>query len=198
VPVAPGGERTMVADRGANLALSDSDLPPDRFAAGTHLHLSGYTLLHPGPRPAALAALALASAAGMTISVDPASARPLAAAGPARFLADTGGATWCLPNLDEARLLTGLDDPRAAARALTAHYREVVVTLGPAGACWTDGERSLTVAVEPVQVVDATGAGDAFAAGFLHARLTGADPEAALAAGARLAARAVGRVGARC
>lgn len=194
--VAPGGERTMVTDRGANLALTPADLPVERFAAGSHLHLSGYALLHPAPRVAAIAALELARAAGMTISVDPASAAPLAA-GPARFLDDTAGATWCLPNLDEARLLTGQDDQRGAALALTRNYREVVVTLGAQGACWSDGARWLTVPARPARVVDATGAGDAFAAGFLHARLGGAEPAAALSAGAALAARAVGRVGAR-
>ena len=45
VLVAPTGERTMVPDPGANLALQEFDVPTDEFAAGDHLHVSGYALL---------------------------------------------------------------------------------------------------------------------------------------------------------
>ena len=97
VVIGADGERTMLPDRGANLALAPDDLPAELFAAGNHLHLSGYVLLHDGPRAAGLRALELARAAGMTISVDPASAAPLRAAGVERFLEWIGGSTCCCP-----------------------------------------------------------------------------------------------------
>jgi sugar/nucleoside kinase (ribokinase family) len=193
VLVEPGGERSMLPDRGANAALAPPALPP---GAG-HLHVAGYALLDPGARPAALAAIAAARAAGYPISVDPASAAPLAAAGPAAFLGWVAGVDLLLPNRDEASALTGLTEPAAAARALAAHVREVVVTLGADGALWTDGRRLVRAPAAPAAAVDTTGAGDAFAAGLLAARVAGAAPEAALAAGARLAAEAVARPGAR-
>ena len=62
---------------------------------------------------------------------------------------------------------------------------------------WTDGARTVRRAAEAVEVVDTTGAGDAFAAGLLSAWRSGGDPDAALAAGCRLAARAVSKPGAR-
>ena len=71
------------------------------------------------------------------------------------------------------------------------------MTLGPEGALWTDGESLERVAARAATVVDTTGAGDAFAAGLLAARVAGAPPRAALAAGAALAAEAVARAGAR-
>ena len=77
VLVEPGGERTMVPDAGANDALVVENLPE-----GTHLHLAGYTLLREGSRAAGIAALAQARERGMTISLDPSSAAPLAAVGP--------------------------------------------------------------------------------------------------------------------
>ena len=69
-------------------------------------------------------------------------------------------------------MLAGTDDAEAAARALTAHAREVVVTLGAEGALWTDGAAVVRApAVAAVRGADTTGAGDAFAAGLLAARL---------------------------
>jgi sugar/nucleoside kinase (ribokinase family) len=192
VLVHPGGERTMVPDPGANDALEPAGLPP-----ADHLHLTGYGLLRHGSRPAALAALALARERGMTLSVDPSSAAPLAAAGAAAFLDWTAGAGLLLPNADEARVLTGDDDPARAGFALARDGREVVVTLGAAGALWTDGSSVVRAAAEPAEVVDTTGAGDAFAAGLLAARLEGAEPPEALAAGCRLAAQAVAVTGPR-
>ena len=94
-------------------------------------------------------------------------------------------------------MLEGTDEPEAAARALTAHAREVVVKLGAEGALWTDGEAFARVRVTPAGAADSTGAGDAFAAGLLAARRRGAGPEKALAAGCALAAEAVARPGAR-
>jgi ribokinase len=164
VLVDPGGERTMLPDPGAN------DAPFGEIPLGDHLHVSGYPLLREGPRASALAAIARAQAAGMTVSVDPASwalLRPGAI--PAVDL--------LFPNEQEAELVEG----------------DMVVKLGARGARWGD----IHVPAEPVDVVDTTGAGDAFAAGFLSARLRGAGPREALDAGCRVAARAVAQVGAR-
>jgi ribokinase len=198
VVIGADGERTMLPDRGANLALAPDDLPAELFAAGNHLHLSGYVLLHAGPRAAGLRALELARAAGMTISVDPASAAPLQAAGVERFLGWIAGADVLLPNLDEARVLTGADDPETAAHALTAHVREVVITVGRDGALWTDGTQVVRVDAPAIaEVADTTGAGDAFAAGWLAARAAGASPHDALTAACALGTRAVSRAGAR-
>jgi sugar/nucleoside kinase (ribokinase family) len=162
------------------------------------LHLSAYPLFDPGSAPAALAALATAREAGLRVSVDAASAGPLAAAGSAAH--DwLRGIDLLFANLDEARVLVGdpAADPVDAARSLTGLARSVVVKLGAAGAIRVDGDRLVRVDAVPVEVVDPTGAGDAFAAGLLAAELTGADPVTALRAGAALGARAVSQLGAR-
>ena len=98
----------------------------------------------------------------------------------------------------EARQMTGLDDPAAAARAIhAAGAQHVAVTLGADGALLCDAGGLTRVAAEPVAVRDSTGAGDCFtavlAAALLVRRLP---PAAALAAASRAAALAVGRVGA--
>ena len=197
VLVEPGGERSMLPDSGANTALTPDDLPQRLFRPGAHLHLSGYTLLNDGPRDAGLAALSLAQAADMTVSVDPSSAALIEEAGTARFLEWTRGVDLLLANRDEALLLAGTRDVSSAASRLGDTYREVVVKLGRDGALWQQGFIAASAPADRVDVADTTGAGDAFAAGFLASWLLHPEPETALAAGNRLAARAVATVGAR-
>ena len=130
----------------------------------------------------------------MTVSVDPSSSALLSA----EFLDWADGADLLLPNASEAHALTGESDPERAAQALAERFGEVVVTLGPAGALWTDGDEVLRAAAVAVdEVVDSTGAGDAFAAGLLAERVAGMSIAEALAAGCKLAARAVTQGGAR-
>lgn len=195
--VEPGGQRSMLSDRGANLELAPGDLRLP--GTGGHLHLSGYTLLHPRPRTAGLAALRSAAAAGCTISVDPASTEPLRLYGVDRFLDDTDVATLLLPNEDEARLLTGCADVQEAARALAERYPVVVVKLGADGALWATRDTLLHRPAHPTTVVDTTGAGDAFAAGLLSVWLAapGVSAATALDAGLARAALVVSRPGAR-
>ena len=130
----------------------------------------------------------------MTVSVDPSSSALLSA----EFLDHAEGAGLLLPNAAEAHALTGESDPERSGRALAERFGEVVVTLGADGALWTAGAEAIRAAAVPVETVeDSTGAGDAFAAGFLGARVGGASPAEALAAGCGLAARAVSSAGAR-
>ncbi len=192
------GQRSMLTDRGANLDLDERDLAPGLLSAGRHLHLSGYELLDEATRPAARAALALAAASGMTRSVDPCSAGPLAGVGRANFLAWTEGLDWCCANLDEGRALTGAGRPEEVLAGLRRHYREVALTLGPEGALFSGpGAAQLHCPAGPGAVVDTTGAGDAFTGTFLARRLGGDEPGPALRAALAAAARVVGAPGAR-
>jgi sugar/nucleoside kinase (ribokinase family) len=191
------GERTMITDRGASEALGPDDLP-EALLAGGHLHLSGYTFSGGSRRETALMALRLARGGRMTVSVDPSSAPLLGSIGPDRFLGWTGGADLLFPNLTEGETLTGEEDPDRILEKLLPHYPAVVLKLGPDGAVYADaGGTHLREPAVPVDVEDTTGAGDAFSAGFLAAWLDGGSPAEALRRGARLAGRAVGRVGAR-
>ncbi len=203
VVVVPGGERTMVPDAGANLGLAETDLPADLLRTGDHLHLSGYALLRAQSRPAARAMLAAAAAAGMTTSIDAASAGPIQDLGPADVLEWFAGVDVLLANEDEARVLAGAlgagPGPAEWGRALAGALRALaVVKLGPGGALAVPPAGApAQVAARQVAVVDSTGAGDAFAAGFLPAHRTGHELRDALEAGARTAALAIARRGGR-
>ena len=134
VMVTHKGDHTMLSDPGANAALSPDDLPKDLFTPGSHLHISGYTLLNEGSRAAALAAFSHAQRAGMTVSVDGASSAPLERVGAEPFLQLTNGATLLFVNGDQAKVLTGREQPEQAARVLNAWYPQVVMKLGGEGA----------------------------------------------------------------
>lgn len=192
VLVGTDGERTMLADRGASLRLSVEDIDPRVFEPGAHLHLSGYVLLDEHSRGAAMFALDSARAQGMTVSVDAASAAPLSMVGPEAFLSWTAGVGLLFANTDEARVLTGCLDATAAAVTLAQRYPIAVVKDGAAGAVWASAGTIRHCPAEPVQVIDTTGAGDAFAAGLLADWLApGSTADSALVAGAECAARSV-------
>jgi ribokinase len=192
------GERTMIPDPGANVALVPDDLDPAAFTHDGHLHVSGYALLG-AARPAALAALDRARGVGMTVSLDAASAAPLAAAGAEEFASWIGVDLLLFANRAEAEVLTGIADPAQAARLLSHRFGYAVVKAGADGAYWSDGTGALTYlpSVKLAKVVDTTGAGDAFAAMFLSAISVGSDPARALQQATAMAAVACLQAGGR-
>jgi sugar/nucleoside kinase (ribokinase family) len=181
------GQRTMLADRGAAGRLAAADIEPAALAGARHLHLSGYVVLDRSSRPAGLAALAAARTAGLSTSVDPQAAALLT--DPAAFLDLVGGVDLLLPSAGELAALGGAGPVLAAVGA-------VAVTDGARGAAWLDRAGRVDVPAGAADVVDTTGAGDAFDAGVLAAWVAGATPRAALAAGVAAGTRAVSRPGA--
>ena len=147
VLIEPGGERTMAPDAGANDGLVEADLPDD---AARRRRASARGRLR-----AAARGIARGGAGGDRAGVGgEASAcrsiRPRPRSWTPAFLDLAAGAGLLLPNASEAHALTGDSDPEAAARSLARRFGEVVVTLGPGGALWTDGEEVLRAAAVAV------------------------------------------------
>ena len=173
--VVEAGERSMVADRGANARLEPHDLPPT-LEAGAVL-VSGYLLFQPGAEQAGIEAIHRARAPW--VAIDAASWPLVEAIGPDAFHDRAAGATALLANEREARALTGLD-AAPAARALGERYRLVCVKRGGAGALLLlDGEEREAVAEATVER-DPTGAGDAFDGVLLSSLASGVDADEAL------------------
>jgi len=175
-PERPTGTCVVLVEPGGERTMlpdpGANDAPLPEIPLGDHLHVVGYALLRDGPRASALAAIERARGAGMTVSVDPSS--------------------WALIRegaIPEVDLLL----PNEREAEVLGERGDMVVKLGAAGARWGDAH----VPAVPVDVVDTTGAGDAFAAGLLTARLAGADRRMSLEAGCAAAARVVAQVGAR-
>lgn len=167
--VGTDGERTFLHLPGANASLRASDLDPDLIFSGRALHVGGALLLEALDGEPAAAVLAEARRRGLFTSLDTA----YDASGRwNRVLPSLEHLDLFTPSIAEARAVTGEREPdRAARRLRELGVREVAVTLGPDG-CYVAGETFEGHVPPPaVEVVDGTGSGDAFAAGFLHAKL---------------------------
>jgi sugar/nucleoside kinase (ribokinase family) len=182
------GERSMVADRGANARLSPGDLPLT-LEAGAVL-VSGYLLLQPGAQEAGVEAIARSRAPWVGVE---AASWPLVEGVGARFDELASGATIVFANDRESQALTGLG-PEDAVRALGERYRAACVKLGASGAALVVDGDLYEHTPDPVEEADPTGAGDAFDGVLLAALARGVDPAQALrsacAAGAEVAASA--------
>jgi sugar/nucleoside kinase (ribokinase family) len=199
VIVAPGGERSFVADRGAADRLAPADLRPAWFARADALHLPVYSLLGEPLGRAGRRAVELAREHGAVVSVDLASIGPLMADGrrAGRALIEDVAPDLLFATAAEAAALLG----RSAVDGLLEFTPTAVVKRGAKGATLLsrDGEARLRfeIATEHLVVTDTTGAGDAFDAGFLvgwfAARSAGRPPAAALQRAALAGHRAAAR-----
>lgn len=186
VLVEPGGERTMVPDRGANAVWQPDEINEALIAQASLLHIVGYVLLDAASQPGALAAMAYARRHGVPISVDPSSHAPLRNLGAAAFWELVGWVDYLLPNRTEAQALTGHAAVEDALAELCARVGIVVIKLDRDGCIAASGAERARAAAATVPIVNATGAGDAFAAAFLATHLSGAGLTAACRAGAAL------------
>lgn len=199
VLVVEGQSRSMFTDRGSNAALR-ADLLTDALLDGAGmLHVSGYSIMKDNSQGAPLAMIAHARDRGVPVSVDPASTGYLADYGAERLLDDLAGVELIFPNLAEGELLTGETDPARIGAALLERFPAVALKRGAHGATlFRRGMPPHAVAAPRVETfVDPTGAGDAFAAGFLARWVRDADAEAAMQQAIGVAARAVMLVGGR-
>jgi ribokinase len=202
VMVDPMGSRRMWSYPGASAAIQPGDLDPAWFAGVDVVHLTGYSLLREGPRDAALQAVKLAKEAGCRfLTLDPNPPHLIEDFGAREFRNMIAGLGFDLifPNIDEGMLLTGLEAPEEIGRDLLGVAPLVALTLGAGGCLVTmEGGEQIHVEAYPAErVVDVTGAGDAFAAGFVVEYLRSGDPRKAAEAANRLAAGVVARRGAR-
>jgi len=182
----PDGERTMATMRGASVGLQADDLRSEWFAGVDLLHLPAYSLFSEPLAHAALRAVDEVRSSGGMLSIDLSSVAGLLEYGPARMVSD-------IDRLRPDMLFATAAEADTLAVNLEGVARHVVVKFGPAG-CQVGSRRIVAPAVE---VVDSTGAGDAFAAAFCASILHGVTPVEAAERAVAVAAEAVGHAGAR-
>ena len=186
VLLGPGGHRTMATQRGASVGLRHEDLQAAWFDAVDLLHVPAYSLFSEPLAGAARAAVEFAHARRAKVSVDLSSVAGLIDYGPARMMSEL---SRIKPDLVFATA------PEADVMPISIDRLAPVtaVKLGAEGAI-VCGRR---IAAPTAQIVDATGAGDAFAAAFCISMLHGRSPQESGEHAVRVAAAAVAQVGAR-
>lgn len=208
--VEKGGQRTMRTYLGASLRMDAANFPEDEALDGARLlHVEGYTLYRP---ELAKAAMQAAKARGATVSLDLASFEVVRNCRSQLIdILNSGAVDLLFANEDEAEQLMRFFDEEPTmeggvftradadrAMAIMLRYCQVAtISLGARG-CVTmdaDGNRGVAPGVR-VPVVDTTGAGDSFTAGFLHAYLSGAKLQACASAGCAVATQVVQVLGA--
>lgn len=197
--VTPDAQRTMNTCPGASHELEIEALDDRLIAASQILYLEGYLWGPEKPRRAMLRAVEIAHAAGRKVAFTLSESVCIAGRkeGFAQMI-DGGGIDLLFANEDEVLQLTGRGDLEGAIADLTAKVSTLVVTKGAAGALAVEDGKRVAVPAMPVpKVVDTTGAGDLFAAGFLTARCKGAPLAKCLSTGAVAAAEVISHYGAR-
>ena len=196
VLVDPTGERTMFPDNGANSGLHIGDLPElDEFDA---VYLSGYSPLDPLSRQGVMHMIEAIKAKGLPLFFDPASVGGMMEVSLEEVKSWISLMDGILLNEEESMYITGLSDPEMAIEKLLEDVSVVVIKRGAQGAIGkARGSILISVPAAPTKVIDTTGAGDSFAAGFIaHYALT-KNMQHGLEEGARVAAKCVETVGAR-
>ncbi len=197
--VTPDGQRTMNTFLGDSQFLPPAALDEVAIAAAKILYLEGYLWDPEEPRAAMRRAIAAAKNAGRKVAFTLSDAFVIERHGADfRAMIETGDVDILFANHIELAALTGHDDFEAGVAELAPKVPVLVVTRGEHGAVAIAGGQRSEVAAEPVaKVVDTTGAGDLFAAGFLHGHVNGHALTDCLTMGAVAAAEVISHYGAR-
>ena len=176
VMVDADGERTFIHYIGANGAIRESDVDMDLVRQARLLHVAGHNLMPGFDGQVAGRILQRARAAGVMTSLDTAwdfSGRWLELVEPSLPHLDI-----FVPSIEEARQIAGRQDPAEVADFFLGYGIKVVaLKMGSLGCYVRSRDQAFSLPVYPVEVVDATGAGDAFAGGFLAGMVMGWDLE---------------------
>jgi len=185
------GERALYVDPGVNDTLRFDEISLEYAGSSKFLHLTSFV----GATPFKAQKKLLANLHGVEISFDPGEIyvrKGLAALRPM-----IRRSRVILPNESELKLLTGAGYEEGSQRLLKEGAEIVAVKLGARGCYVTDGKETHLVEPSPVKVVDTTGAGDAFCAGFLYGLVKDRDLYTCGRLGNFVASRCIRKVGAR-
>ena len=197
IAVTPDGQRTMSTFLGACVTFDEADVDRQAVAAADVVYLEGYLFDPPAAQAAFRAAAATAHAAGRRVALSLSDAFCVDRHREAFRELVAGHVDILFANEAEIRSLYRADSFEAAAEAVREEVALAALTRGEAGSLIVRGAESIAIAAEPAEIVDTTGAGDAYAAGFLAALTAGRSLRACGRIASIAAAAVIGQYGAR-
>ena len=197
IAVTPDGQRTMNTYLGACVAFAEADVDAGLVAASQVLYLEGYLFDPPAAQAAFYTAAAAAHAAGRQVALSLSDAFCVGRHRAAFRDLVAGHVDILFANEAEVTSLYETDDFAAAAEAARRDVALAALTRSAAGSVIVQGAETVTIAAEPARVIDTTGAGDAYAAGFLAALTAGRSLPACGRIASTAAAAVIAQYGAR-
>ncbi len=194
---AEDAERTMLTDLGAAVALPSLGAYAEDLASSRVAHFEGYTMLDGPMLPVVEEAMKVAKASGALVSIDAADPFVVVTIRERLWHYLATYADIVFLNAEEARALTG-EAPEDAAEIIArdAKLATVIVKLGSRGSIVVHNGERYEIGVTPVHALDTTGAGDAYAGGYLYGVVHGWDPARCGTLASAVAAATVSQIGA--
>ena len=197
VLITEDAQRTMLTNLAVSSTLGPDDIDEREIRKARYLYVEGYLFTGDSTRAAALRAIELAVANGVKVAFTVSDPFLIQLFREQFWELIEGPVDLLFCNLEEARSLTGHEDPIECANRIHQHAENVAMTLGANGSILMHEGEAIPIEGVPVKAVDTTGAGDMYAAGLLYGITNGLSWKQSGHLASHAAARIVSQMGAR-
>ena len=197
VLITPDAQRTMLTNLAVSTTLCDSDIDEAMIGRAKYVYVEGYLLTGASTKQAAYKAMESAKRQGVKVAFSASDPFLINMLRDEIWSLITGPVDLFFCNEEEAKSLTGHDDPVACAAAIHKHAENVALTLGPNGSIVMHGGETIPIEGVATKAIDTTGAGDMYAGAMLYGITSGMSWKQAGHLASHAAARVVAQLGAR-
>lgn len=190
-------QRTMMTNLGVSATLSEADINEDELKQAKYVYIEGYLLTGDTSKAAAYKAMELAQKHGVKVAFTASDPFLVNMLRDEMIKLIEGPVDLFFCNEDEAKSLTGLEDPIACAAEIHKHAENVAMTLGANGSILMHEKEAIAIEGVSVSAIDTTGAGDMYAGGLLYGITNGLTWKQAGHLASHAAGRIVSQLGAR-
>ncbi len=197
VLITPDAQRTMLTNLAISTTLAPEDIDEKMISQCKYIYVEGYLLTGDTTKQAAYRAMALAKAQGVKVAFSASDPFLINLLRDEIWELITGPVDLFFCNEEEAKSLTGKNDPVQCAAMIHEHAENVALTLGPKGSILMHGGETIPIEGVPSEAIDTTGAGDMYAGAMLYGITSGMSWHQAGHLASHAAARIVSQLGAR-